>query len=417
MADIFICYSRKDKTIASKLVKIFKDRGWSVFIDVTIQPGQRFDQVIKRELQQARAAVALWSAHSVDSDYVLDEASEAKKLGILVPVRIEDVERPYGFGRIQTADLLDWQGSPNHIGLCEHLLPALEKLLGKSSVEALDNTRAELKATTLLQKPLLEPITTSPTSNIFDHPGKSFRDRLKNGGSGPEMVVIPPGRFLMGSAPGEGRDDERPQHEVTIPQAFALGRYPVTFADYDVFARERSRALPDDESWGRDNRPVINVSWEDAAAYSQWLSDQTGRNYRLPSEAQWEYAARAGTTSRYWWGDEPGKNRGNFFDSGSQWSGKQTSPVGAFAANPFGLFDVHGNVWEWCLDNWHANYNEAPNDGSAWITNEKEPRSLRGGSWGLDTGSARAGYRTHLRPSGRSNRIGFRVCCVFPIND
>ena len=139
MADIFICYSRKDKTIASKLVKIFKDRGWSVFIDVTIQPGQRFDQVIKHELQQARAAVALWSAHSVDSDYVLDEASEAKKLGILVPVRIEDVERPYGFGRIQTADLLDWHGSPDHNGLCEHLLPALEKLLGKASAEALEN--------------------------------------------------------------------------------------------------------------------------------------------------------------------------------------------------------------------------------------------------------------------------------------
>ena len=417
MADIFICYSRKDKTIAAKLVKIFKDRGWSVFIDVTIQPGQRFDQVIKHELQQARAAVALWSAHSVDSDYVLDEASEAKRLGILVPVRIEDVERPYGFGRIQTADLLDWHGSLDHNGLCEHLLPALEKLLGKASVEALEKIPAEITPAAPSQKPLLETITTFPTSNVFEHPGKSFRDTLKNGEQGPEMVVIPSGRFLMGSAQGEGNDDERPQHEVIIPQAFAMGRYPVTFADYDVFAQESSRALPDDEGWGRGKQPVINVSWEDAAAYCQWLSDQTGRTYRLPSEAQWEYAARAGTTSRYWWGDEPGKNRGNFDGSGSQWSGKQTSPVDAFAANPFGLFDVHGNVWEWCLDNWHDNYNKAPNDGSAWITDEKGPRALRGGSWYSLADLARAAYRFHYHPYLRNYNLGFRVCCVFPIND
>ena len=406
MADIFICYSRKDKTTASKLVKIFQDHGWSVFIDVTIQTGQRFDQEIKRELQQARAAVALWSTHSVDSDYVLDEATEAKKLGILVPVRIEDVERPYGFGRIQTADLLDWQGSLDHNGLCEDLLPALEKRLGKASAEALKRTpAAEIKPKAQSQQ------------SIFGHPGESFRDTLKNGEPGPEMVVIPPGRFLMGSAKGEGSDDERPQHEVIIPQPFAMGRYPVTFADYDIFAQENSSALPDDRGWGRDKRPVINVSWDDAAAYCQWLSQQTGRNYCLPSEAQWEYAARAGTTTRYWWGDEAGNNRGNFDGSGSQWSGKQTSPVDAFAANPFGLFDVHGNVWEWCLDNWHDNYKKAPTNGSAWITDEQVPRALRGGSWVVDAGRARAAYRDSSDPDYRNYYVGFRVCCVSPIND
>ena len=189
MADIFICYSRKDKTIAAKLVKIFRDRGWSVFIDVTIQPGQRFDQVIKHELQQARAAVALWSAHSVDSDYVLDEASEAKKLGILVPVRIEDVERPYGFGRIQTADLLDWHGSLDHNGLCEHLLPALEKLLGKASAEALEKTPAEITPAAPSQKPLSETHYDVSIPQCFRTPGRVIprytqerRTRSGNGG-------------------------------------------------------------------------------------------------------------------------------------------------------------------------------------------------------------------------------------------
>ena len=159
------------------------------------------------------------------------------------------------------------------------------------------------------------------------------------------------------------------------------------------------------------------MSWEDAAAYCQWLIEQTGRNYRLPSEAQWEYSARAGTTSRYWWGDEPGKNQGNFDGSGSRWSGQQTSPVDAFTANPFGLFDVHGNVWEWCLDNWDDNYKKAPNDGSAWIDKETEPRRLRGGSWIDDAGSARAASRYYYDPGNRNYSFGFRVCCVSPIND
>lgn len=186
----------------------------------------------------------------------------------------------------------------------------------------------------------------------------------------PEMVVVPGGTFLMGAAEdAEGGDDERPQHQVTVP-SFAVGKYEVTFDEWDacVAAGGCNGYRPDDEGWGRGRRPVIYVSWEDAQAYVAWLSEVTGDDYRLLSEAEWEYAARAGTTTRYWWGDEIGQNRANCRDCGSQWDGEQTAPVGSFEPNPFGLYDVHGNVGEWVQDCYNDNYQGAPSDGSAWET-------------------------------------------------
>lgn len=145
-----------------------------------------------------------------------------------------------------------------------------------------------------------------------------------------EMVRIPSGTFRMGSLESEkGRDnDESPQHEVTIAYDFEIGKYPVTFAEYDVFAKATNRQLPDDRGWGRDRMPVIYVSFSDAQAYVQWLSSQTGKKYRLPTEAEWEYVARAGTQTRYWWGDDIGLNNAVCDGCGSQWDGKQTAPVG-----------------------------------------------------------------------------------------
>ncbi|MFZ0258169.1 MAG: SUMF1/EgtB/PvdO family nonheme iron enzyme, partial [Gammaproteobacteria bacterium] len=200
----------------------------------------------------------------------------------------------------------------------------------------------------------------------------------------PEMVVIPAGAFWMGSdkaRDSEAYGSEFPRHRVTIDRPFAIGKYEVTFDDYEQFARATGRALPDDEHWGRDHRPVIKVSWEDATAYTEWLSQQTGKRYRLPTEAQWEYAARAGTETRYWWGDDIGRHRANCRGCGSQWDNKQTAPVGSFEANPFGLHDTAGNVWEWVQDCWHDNYEGAPTDGSAWETDDCRFRVFRGGSW------------------------------------
>jgi len=238
-------------------------------------------------------------------------------------------------------------------------------------------------------------------------PPEIFRDRLQAGGFGPQMVVIPAGRFQMGDmnvtvTSFQGGDEEKPVHSVSI-KPFAIGRYEVTFLEYDRFTKATNREKPDDEGWGRCNRPVINVSWHDAMAYVQWLSTQTGRHYSLPTEAQWEYAARADTKTKYWWGDEIGYNRANCAGCGSQWDDKKTAPVGYFAPNPFGLYETVGNAWEWCADPWYSYSDES--------SQNEEFRLLRGGSWFLSPKGCRAASRSRSQPNSRNNLVGFRVVC------
>ena len=227
----------------------------------------------------------------------------------------------------------------------------------------------------------------------------------------PELVVIPAGRFRMGCVSGRACvDDERPVHEVEV-SSFALGVYEVTFEEYDRFARATGRARPNDRGWGRGGRPVINVSWEDATAYAAWLSEETGAAYRLPSESTWEYAARAGTTTRYSWGDDIGRNRANCEFCRGHWDDEnRTAPAGSFAANPWGLYDMHGNVREWVADCWHENYARAPRDGSAWTTGGNcSRRVVRGGSWVSLPGLLRSASRLRLDAEGRASHFGFRV--------
>jgi formylglycine-generating enzyme required for sulfatase activity len=218
----------------------------------------------------------------------------------------------------------------------------------------------------------------------------------------PNMVEIPAGSFRMGDLSGNGANDERPVHEVRFARSFFMGVHPVTFDEYDCFAQATGRKLPKDRGWGRGRRPVIYVSWDDAVAYCQWLSAQTGQTYRLPSEAEWEYACRAGTTTEYWWGDEIGHNNANCGGCG-------TTPVGSFAPNPWGLYDMHGNVWEWCADCWNNRYDDAPSDGSAWTNGNCEWWVLRGGSWSSSEQGVRAAYRGNITTSYRSRFHGFRV--------
>ncbi len=197
----------------------------------------------------------------------------------------------------------------------------------------------------------------------------------------PEMVMIPAGSFQMGCASGIGcNDSAKPVHSVRIA-SFEMSKYEVTFEEYDAFTDATGRERADDRGWGRGRRPVINVYWDDAVAYTQWLSSQTGENYRLPSEAEWEYAARAGSPTKYSWGDSIGVNRANCYSCGSQWDNKQTAPVGSFGANSWSLHDMHGNVREWVQDCWNDDYEGAPADGSAWESGECDRRVFRGGSW------------------------------------
>jgi len=238
-------------------------------------------------------------------------------------------------------------------------------------------------------------------------PGTVFRD-LDHPWC-PELVVLPQGRFMMGSPEEEpGRfDREGPQHEVVIAYRMAMGRTPVTFAEYDRFCDATDKIKPEDQGWGRDRRPVINVSWQDAQGYVQWLSDQTGKAYRLPSEAEWEYACRAAGSGRWCFGDDE-QQLGQYAWFGGN-SGGRSQPVGEKLANPFGLYDLHGNVWEWVEDCGHDRYSGAPLDGSAWMSGDNSRRVARGGSWVNFPRGLRAAFRDLVAPEIRDFALGFRV--------
>ena len=244
--------------------------------------------------------------------------------------------------------------------------------------------------------------------------GQTFRDALRSGGEGPAMVVVPAGAFRMGCVSGQRcEDDEYPVHRVTIGSPFAVGMYEVTFAEWEACVRAGGCGgyRPNDEGWGRGRRPVIKVSWEDAQAYVGWLSRESGAEYRLLSEAEWEYVARAGSETTYSWGNEIGKNRANCRRRcGSRWDGERTAPVGSFAANGFGLHDVHGNLMEWVEDCWNESYAGAPTDGTAWTASgDCGRRVLRGGSWGSGPRFLRSAVRLRYSTGYRGSLIGFRV--------
>ena len=240
-------------------------------------------------------------------------------------------------------------------------------------------------------------------------PGETFQDCDEC----PKMVVIPSGSFQMGCVSGiDCYDDEKPVHEVKI-DSFALSKYEVTFEEYDRFTDATGRERANDGGWGRGRRPVINVSWDDAITYTEWLSDQTEKYYRLPSEAEWEYAARAGTETAYSWGNDIGRNRANCDGCASLLGGLRTARVGTFKANGWGLHDMHGNVWEWVQDCWNNNYEGAPTDGTAWLSGGCEFRMGRGGSWNSEPWRMRSAGRLLNATYSRFKSHGFRVARSF----
>ncbi len=275
--------------------------------------------------------------------------------------------------------------------------------------------------------------------------GRTFRDSLRSGGTGPEMVVVPAGTYQMGSPSYEGGrdDDEGPVHQVTIAEPFAVGVYEVRREEYAQFVEATGYAggnacwTYEGGEWadraGRSWRdagyrqsgqhPVVCVNWEDARAYAAWLSRQTGQGYRLLSEAEWEYVARGGTaTARYWGEGETGQCRhANGADATAKrehpdWTTvactdghARTAPVGSYAENGYGLYDVLGNVWEWVADCWHESYEGAPRDGQAWTGGDCSRRVLRGGSWSDVPGFLRSAIRLRYTAGSRYVSNGFRI--------
>lgn len=246
-------------------------------------------------------------------------------------------------------------------------------------------------------------------------PGEVFRECDKC----PEMVVVPAGSFMMGSPSNEaGRyDNENPQHSVTISRPFAVGRFAVTFEEWDACVADGgcNGYEPKDEGWGRGRQPVINVSWDDAKAYVAWLSRKTGMTYRLLTEAEREYAARAKAATPFWWGTSIATSQANYDGRGIYGSGakgeyrQKTVAVDSFQPNPWGLYQVHGNVWEWVWDCYHGSYAGAPTDGSAWASGDCGSRVVRGGSWNSDPRFLRAALRYWYPSDYRISFLGFRL--------
>lgn len=225
----------------------------------------------------------------------------------------------------------------------------------------------------------------------------------------PEMVVLQPGSFSMGD--NRGDRSEKPAHRVTIRKPFAIGKYEVTLAQWNAcVAAGACKALADTSAAGlSDMSPARDLSWNDAQRYVRWLSKLTGQSYRLPTEAEWEYAARAGTSSRYWWGQKMESGKANCKECGGEWNNDAPARVDAFPANPFGIYGMNGGVWEWVEDCWHKSYAGAPSDGSAWTSHDCRENVIRGGSWRNDSTYAHSASRFRYDTAVRYILNGFRV--------
>lgn len=247
--------------------------------------------------------------------------------------------------------------------------------------------------------------STTPTpKNASYRAGTVFHDCAE---ACPSMVVVPAGSFLMGSpSTEEGRNsDEGPQHKVNFAHAFAVGRYEVTFDEYDACVADGGCShKADDHGWGRGRRPVIDVNWSDAQEYVRWLSARTGQAYNLLSESEWEYMARAGTTTPWNTGSAILTDDANILDAF-----KQPVPVGGFAPNAFGVYDVHGNVAEWVQDCHDVGYFGVPNDGAGAMDGSCEDRVIRGGGFSSEPVHVRSAARGHVAPDARGWEVGFRV--------
>jgi eukaryotic-like serine/threonine-protein kinase len=317
-----------------------------------------------------------------------------------------------------------WQ---DRVNISSRFAEVLTRMVNRRVSQRYQNAADALQAMQLLSKPI-NPIIISPPLPLkvfqfqtvtVDKRGKEIQKEQKEAkylvddlGNGVtlEMVQIPGGTFMMGSPATESkrRDNESPQHQVTVPNFF-MGKYPVTQAQYQVIMGNNPARFQG------ANRPVERVSWNDAVEFCQKLSQKTGKTYRLPSEAEWEYACRAGTTTPFYFGETITTDLANY-DINHIYASPpkgvfraETTEVGKFPPNAFGLYDMHGNVWEWCQDSWHDNYNNTPTDGSAWINNDNKIKLLRGGSWYHYLAYCRSAYRVNNTCGNGSYIFGFRL--------
>jgi len=417
---LFISYTRADRGWVDRLQRmmapLLRDsrQELKLWDDSQIEPGAKWRQTIEMALQQARVALLLVSDAFLASEFVMNE--EVPKL--LAAAEAEGV-------RILWVSLSPCLVEHTPIHAYQAVLP-LDHYLEELS--PFEQQRALKRIAETIRDALREPrqVQVEATEQELEQElgaGVSLR-----------LIQVPAGQFLMGSPADEPQrsEDEGPQHRVRLP-GFLMAQSPITQAQWQQVAGWQERNA---ERWGRqlnpnpsrfsdqadsDNRPVEQVSWHDAIEFCHRLSQRTGRHYSLPSEAQWEYACRAGTTTPFAFGATLSAELANYNASSTYGDGpngkyrKQTTPVGMYPANAWGLHDMHGNVYEWCLDHWHDSYEGAPSDGSAWLkpsSSDEERRLLRGGSWRSIPRYCRSAFRGRYQPRYALGHVGFRVVCL-----
>ena len=445
MSKIFISYRRDDSPYAAgQIYKALEEKFGkkAIFKDnYDVNGGDKWAESIKQALDQCQVLLVVIGKDWLQILQIKDDSEKR---------RLDD---PRDWVRFEIVTALDRKIKVIPLLLDGVKMPPVNEL--PSDLESLTNYQGlkvrqdpdfdeDMKRViTVIQDYLkrLQPSTIDFVVELVNVQGKVidrqsqakyYCEELGNGVS-LDLVKIPAGTFQMGSPKSElGRlDREDPQHSVTV-SGFWMGMYPVTQAQWRVvasFAKVKHDLEPDPSHFKGDNRPVEKISWHDALEFCARLSQKTGREYRLPSEAEWEYACRAGTTTPFHFGPTittdlanyrgkdyiyEGKSYSGFYGDGPKGEYREeTTPVGYFkAANPFGLYDMHGNVWEWCLDYWHNSYQGAPTDGSAWLTGGDDSyRLLRGGSWDDIPGICRSAYRIRLNPDFRNSLVGLRIVC------
>ena len=415
--DIFISYSRKDLERVEPIVRELQKHGWSVFWDLEIPPGESWRSYIKKRLDESRCVLVAWSHISISSKWVIAEADEADKRDILVPVLLDAVEPPFGFSHIHAADLSDWNNDSSHLKF-RQCLGAITSRISPAPIVDLSS-----RDSAMLSLPKVPP----------------------------NFVYIRGGLFTMGSPETEvDRSSNETQHEVKVSDYY-LCRHAVTVADFRKFIEDSSYRTDaekgdgsyvwDGKEWKKRadinwrygvsgnkrqqdeyNHPVLHVSWNDSVAYCGWLSQKSSKKFRLPTEAEWEYACRAGTTTPFNTGENLTDDQANYdgdypYNHNSKGIFREnTLPVSSFEPNAWGLYNMHGNVWEWCSD-WYGEkyYDECRAKGI--VENPSGPESgsdrvLRGGSWSNFARYCRSAYRFNGTPAYRNDHSGFRLAFV-----
>jgi formylglycine-generating enzyme required for sulfatase activity len=460
MPDIFISYAREDEKRVRQIVGALEEKGWSIFWDRRIPPGKSWHTYIGKALSDARCVIVAWSNHSINSEWVMEEANDAKGRRVLVPVLLDPVQPPLGFRGIQAADLLEWKPGYSSSQF-DQLIQAIIELIGtkpsalkfspeKERISKAQETKSssfadliaglklpseqeripkpqETKSSSFAdvlsvipgaglaseQERIPKPQEISPfpfTSGIFERLSREDKQvevvnsRKFTNDLGMEFVLIPDGTFLMGSpSHDKRRSEDENQHEVTISKPFYLQTTQVTLGHW------KRVMMNSQTSWSHesDECPVEKVLWEDAQAFISKLSivalgKQYG-HYRLPTEAEWEYACRSGSTTPFYFGDD--ETELEMYAWYERNSGKTTHPVGQKAPNAWGLYDMHGNVWEWCQDWYWAYPTGRATDPRGPTSGEK--RVLRGGSWSSDVGRVRSAARYSFYPTGKNLIIPF----------